>query len=39
MELLAGRIGIHYLAAQAAATVATLLWSFTTNRRWTFRNI
>jgi putative flippase GtrA len=39
MMLLTGHTGIHYLAAQAVATVATLLWSFTANRNWTFRNI
>ena len=29
-------LGLHYLLAQAAATAAVLLWSFTGNRWWTF---
>ena len=28
--------GVHYLLAQAAATVVTLLWNFLANLRWTF---
>jgi putative flippase GtrA len=28
--------GIHYLVAQVAATIVTLLWNFFVNLRWTF---
>ncbi len=28
--------GVHYLAAQVAATAVTLLWNFLANLRWTF---
>ncbi len=31
------RFELHYLAAQAAATVTVLLWNFTGNSLWTFR--
>lgn len=30
------RLGLHYLAAQAAATLLSLLLTFAINRRWTF---
>lgn len=30
-------LGLHYLAAQVAATLAVLLLSFAVNRCWTFR--
>jgi putative flippase GtrA len=29
-------LGLHYLAAQIAATVVVLFWNFFANRRWTF---
>jgi putative flippase GtrA len=29
-------LGFHYAVAQASATVAVLLWTFTGNRSWTF---
>jgi putative flippase GtrA len=29
---------IHYLVAQMVATGVTLVWNFTINRLWTFRN-
>jgi putative flippase GtrA len=28
--------GVHYLLAQVAATIVTLLWNFLANLRWTF---
>ena len=28
--------GLHYLAAQIAATAVVLMWSFHANQRWTF---
>jgi len=28
--------GVHYLYAQVAATIVTLLWNFLANLRWTF---
>jgi putative flippase GtrA len=28
--------GAHYLVAQVAATIATLLWNFMANLRWTY---
>ena len=31
------RLGIHYLLAQAVATVASLVLTFAVNRHWTFR--
>ena len=31
------RVGLHYLVAQAAATLATLLVTYEINRRWSFR--
>ena len=31
------RFGIHYLIAQAAATLASLVLTFAVNRYWTFR--
>ena len=31
------RLGIHYLIAQAAATLASLVLTFAVNRYWTFR--
>ena len=29
--------GLHYLAAQVLATLATLAWNFAAHRHWTFR--
>ena len=39
MAIVAGgmRLGLHYLAAQAVATLAALLLTFAVNRAWTFR--
>jgi putative flippase GtrA len=31
------RIGVHYLAAQVVATLASLVMTFAINRAWTFR--
>lgn len=36
MALLNGGAGIHYLAAQVAATVLVMVWSYLGNRSWTF---
>lgn len=36
MALLAGRLGVPYLPAQAAATLAVLAWGFLANRLWSF---
>jgi putative flippase GtrA len=37
MELAAERIGLHYLLSQVVATGCVLLWTFSCNRWWTFR--
>lgn len=36
MALLVGRLGAPYLLAQAATTLAILVWGFLANRLWTF---
>lgn len=36
MALLVGRLGAPYLPAQAATTLAVLVWGFLANRLWTF---
>lgn len=36
MHLLAGRLGMHYVAAQIVTTLVVLAWTFTLNRNWTF---
>lgn len=37
MWLLNEHWGLHYLLAQAAATLLVLFWNFSANRWWTFR--
>ena len=34
---LTGRVGLHYLPAQLVATGVVLIWTFSCNRIWTFR--
>lgn len=36
MALLTNWAGLHYLAAQVAATLTVMLWSYGANRIWTF---
>lgn len=36
MEVLAVRLGIYYLLAQAITTALVLLWNFSANHFWTF---
>ncbi len=36
MHLLTGPAGLHYVVAQACATMLVLLWNFFANQSWTF---
>jgi putative flippase GtrA len=36
MALLHGRLGLHYLLAQALTTAAVMAWSFLAHKLWTF---
>lgn len=37
MILLTNEMKLHYLASQCAATAIVLMWNFSVNRWWTFR--